>query len=359
MKNKPAHRLAPSGPAQAPRERLAGLDLARWLALAGMVCVNFRLAMAPAGEGDGWLRGLFHLLEGKASSTFVVLAGIGYVLATRSLPPAIVPGWTVRRALFLLVVGTLNLLVFPADIIHYYAVYFLCALPWRRASALWLAAGVGAVAGISAWALMHFDYSQGWDWTALHYTDLWTPPGFVRNLVFNGFHPLLPWLAFFLFGMLLARLDLTARATQSRLALGGIGAVIAAALLARASAGTPVGELLGTGPLPPGPAYLLMGMGTAALVVGTCLLAAARWPDGPWQRVLPAGRMTLTLYLAHIFLGMGVLEAFGALHGSDADVALAAGVFLVVGTCAAWAWSRRVAQGPVEALMRRLTAPRR
>jgi uncharacterized membrane protein YeiB len=288
-----------------------------------------------------------------------VLAGIGYVLATRSLPPASVPGWTVRRALFLLVVGMLNLFVFPADIVHYYGVYFLCGLLWQRAGVPLLATGIVAVAATSAWALVRFDYSAGWDWTALHYADLWTAPGFARNLVFNGFHPLLPWLAFFLFGMLLARLDLNGRRVQAWLALGGIAAMAAAALLARASAGTPVGELLGTGPLPPGPAYVLMGMGTAAFVVGTCLLAAARWPAGPWRHLLPAGRMTLTLYLAHIFLGMGVLEASGALHGSDTDVALAAAVFLAAGTGAAWAWSRRAAQGPVEALMRRLTAPRR
>lgn len=63
--------------------RMHGLDLARYLALAGMVLVNFRLAMAVPAEGDGWLAGFFHLLEGKASATFVTLAGLGLVLATQ------------------------------------------------------------------------------------------------------------------------------------------------------------------------------------------------------------------------------------------------------------------------------------
>ncbi|UXL27310.1 heparan-alpha-glucosaminide N-acetyltransferase domain-containing protein [Stenotrophomonas maltophilia] len=63
--------------------RLHGLDLARYLALAGMVLVNFRLAMAVPAEGAGWLAGFFHFLEGKASATFVTLAGLGLVLATQ------------------------------------------------------------------------------------------------------------------------------------------------------------------------------------------------------------------------------------------------------------------------------------
>ncbi|WP_232533440.1 hypothetical protein [Delftia acidovorans] len=58
--------------------RLAGLDLARYLALAGMVFVNFKQAMHPALQEPGWLLSFFHFLEGKASATFVVLAGLAW-----------------------------------------------------------------------------------------------------------------------------------------------------------------------------------------------------------------------------------------------------------------------------------------
>ena len=110
--------------------RLHGLDLARYLALAGMVLVNFRLAMAVETDGGGWLAGFFHLLEGKASATFVTLAGVGLMLATQRLAwwQASVQTW--RRAVFLAVLGLLNLTVFPADILHYYAVYFALAVLW-------------------------------------------------------------------------------------------------------------------------------------------------------------------------------------------------------------------------------------
>src|SRR5256885_17210658 len=56
--------------------RLAGLDLARYLALAGMVFGNFKPAMHSALQEPGWLLSFFHFLRGTASATFVVLAGL-------------------------------------------------------------------------------------------------------------------------------------------------------------------------------------------------------------------------------------------------------------------------------------------
>lgn len=340
--------------------RIAGLDLARYLALAGMVLVNFRLALHPAQPGPAWLEWLFTALEGKASATFVVLAGLGLALATRSQAPSAARYWTVRRALFLLPIGLLNLLVFPADIIHYYAFYFLLALPWLQSGKRALCLGILGLFGLSSWALLNFDYSAGWDWATLQYAGLWTINGFFRNTFFNGFHPVLPWLTLLLYGMLLAHLPL--QHTHAQWTLAAIGASMAGAafLLARLGQGSAWSWLLGTSPLPPGPGYLLLGMGSASIVISACLLIARHWPEGAWTWVLPAGRMTLSLYLAHIFMGMGLLEELGALDGtwSLPEASLAACAFLAVATPAAWLWTLWKPQGPAESLMRRLTAQR-
>jgi uncharacterized membrane protein YeiB len=328
-------KAARSASAARGRSRLAGLDLARYLALAGMVFVNFKQAMHPALQEPGWLLAFFHFLEGKASATFVVLAGLGLVLASG-----------------------MNLLIFPADIIHYYAVYFVLAIAWLQAGAAALLAGMAAVAALSAWALLHLDYSQGWDWASLSYQGLWEPAGSARNLLFNGFHPVLPWFAFFLCGMLLARLSLAEPRVQWGLVAAGGVLVVAACAVSGLAARSEWAPWLATGPMPPGPAYLLMGLGCASIAIGACLRLADRWPGGPWRGLLPAGRMTLTLYLAHILLGMGLLEAMGALDGSRSlsEVAVAAALYVVIASLAAWAWSKKVAQGPVEWVMRRLTA---
>ncbi|MGF6417186.1 uncharacterized protein ABH900_000647 [Stenotrophomonas sp. AN71] len=340
----------------ADERRLHGLDLARYLALAGMVLVNFRLAMAVEAGSDGWLATFFHLLEGKASATFVTLAGLGLVLATQRQRwmQASVQTW--RRALFLLVLGVLNLTLFPADILHYYAVYFALAVLWLRATPQVLLASIIGVAACSFWALLHWDYSHGWNWQTLDYAGLWQWPGAARNLLFNGFHPLLPWMCFFLLGMLLARLPLSQPRVQRAVLLLGLlllGAGQGVQHLAQGSAWQP---WLGTQPMPPGPAYVLTGAGAGCSVIGACLWFARAWPVEGLAPFTAAGRMTLTLYVGHILLGMGTLEGLGLLDGSASlpAVLLWALLFLVLATGAAWLWSWRFARGPLEAVMRRI-----
>ncbi len=103
--------------------RLAGLDLARFIAFAGMVIVNFKVVTGAEG-GAGFASVLSGALEGRAAATFVVLAGIGLGLAAaRGVSQTI--SVTLKRALFLFALGLLNMLAFDADILHYYAFYFL------------------------------------------------------------------------------------------------------------------------------------------------------------------------------------------------------------------------------------------
>lgn len=338
--------------------RLDGLDLARYLAFAGMVFVNFQLAMHPSTDGFAGLAAMFEFLEGKASATFVVLAGLSLVLATRSKTYRIASRWVLRRSLFLLCVGMLNLLVFPADIIHYYAVYFLLAIPLLRAKPAVLAGTMLLIAVVSSATLLSANYSQGWDWQTLQYRDLWMATGFVRNLFFNGFHPVLPWLALFVYGMVLASLPLQRPSLQWALLLAGLAMGLLASALAHLWHGSELAWLLGTTPMPPGPIYLLMGISSASVVLGACLRLASCWPDGLWRVLLPAGRMTLSLYLAHILIGMGLLEALEMLDGSQSLLvtAIAAVSFLLPATAAAWLWNRKKPHGPVEELMRRLTS---
>lgn len=63
----------------------------------------------------------------------------------------------------------------------------------------------------------------------------------------------------------------------------------------------------------------------------------------------------MSVYIAHIVLGMGALEELGWLQGRSLhDVALAVGLFASLATLGAWAWLRHLRHGPLEALMRRL-----
>ncbi|MDF3415111.1 DUF418 domain-containing protein [Sulfitobacter sp. M57] len=345
---------------QSSGARLEGLDLARYVAFVGMVIVNFKIAMG-AEDQTGLLNNLTTALEGRAAATFVVLAGIGLGLAGRKgLDQTI--SVTVKRAIFLLLLGLLNMTIFDADILHYYAFYFLFGvllLPLANGALFTVLIGLNIVFTLM---ILGLDYDAGWNWDDYTYSGFWTPVGFVRNLFFNGWHPVIPWLGFLVFGIILSRISLAQRATQATLVLGGIVTFAGAGLISGAL-GAQLGqidpelaELVTTEPVPPMPLYMLAGLGAASIVVGICLMVSDHLKTlGLLQLIVPAGRQTLTLYIAHILIGMGTLEALGMLEGqSVANAVVASVLFCLVATLYALVWARWFKRGPIEAAMRKL-----
>ncbi|MGH0004242.1 DUF418 domain-containing protein [Pseudovibrio ascidiaceicola] len=341
--------------------RLEGLDLARFIAFVGMVIVNFSIVMGAEGT-EGMLSNIIHALEGRAAATFVVLAGIGLGLAGMKGELNLTIFTTFKRAAFLLVLGLLNMLIFDADILHYYAFYFLFGallLPVGTRALGWLIAGL---AGAAVLMVLTLDYEAGWNWTDLTYPEFWTPVGFIRNLFFSGWHPVIPWLGFLLFGVMLSRSNLSSTKTQDALMFGGllvfllVNAVSAYLQPLIAMVEPELVDLVTTNPIPPMPFYLMAGTSVASMVVGICLRAAPLLKDLGVLTVLnPAGRQTLTLYLAHILLGMGVMEELGLLGGQTTQTAfLASGIFCTLCVIYAFIWSRYFKRGPIEALMRKV-----
>jgi uncharacterized membrane protein YeiB len=114
-----------SAPSSAPAERVFGFDLARALAIYGMVVVHFSLTKAAERTAPGWLNLALGFLDGRAAATFVVLAGIGVTLmsyrAVKGADPLAISNVRralIRRGLFLLVLGFINLRIWPGDILR-------------------------------------------------------------------------------------------------------------------------------------------------------------------------------------------------------------------------------------------------
>lgn len=342
--------------------RLEGLDVARFLALVGMVIVNFNVVMVNIGDNAGPFAAIAESLQGRAAAVFVVLAGVGLGLNAMRHDWDQTLMTTLRRAAFLLVIGLLNQMIFDADIVHYYAFYFLFGVFFLRASSLFLAFSIaGLVAGFVVLVLL-LDYDAGWRWETYSYRGFWTPEGFVRNLVFNGWHPLVPWFAFLLLGILLSRLNLRNRDIQLRLLAGGgllLGSVTFAShelMHAVADIDAEAAILFTAQPVPPMPLYMLAGGGAACAIIGLCLLLESPLRSlGALQLFTTPGRQTLTLYVAHIVIGMGALEALGMIGGQEAQTSLiAAALFVVVASYVALFWSRYFARGAIEMLMRKV-----
>lgn len=346
--------------------RITGYDIARGFAILGMVIVNFKVVLSSHSSGQFY--DFLSLIDGRASALFVVLAGVGLHFLYRGMGEDIKACRKVlyKRALLLFLLGILILPVWPADILHFYGVYFFLG-------ALFLALDTKnllryAVFFIGVFPLLFFalDYNKGWDWPTLTYEGVFSADGMIRHLFFNGFHPVIPWAAFLLAGLWLGRQDLTQPLLRIRLAVRALVIFI----LAESSAIIAQGFLISEGAeaeqaaflasraiLPPQPFYMLSAGATAFIFIIFCCGLPVLWQRilAPFQSI---GRMALSIYMAHIFLGLGILEGLGFLE-KDTHPAItpfiASIVFITLSMVFAFVWFRYRRAGPLEYLMRRLS----
>jgi len=155
--------------------RIPGIDVARSLAILGMVLVNFKYQMDAAYNGPAWLVWISDRADGRAAALFVVLAGLGVSLRSRRAreDPTTHLGperrALLQRAVLLFGLGLLNLHMWDWDILHFYGVYLALAALLLRLPSLGLAALATAVTaatvGVSPW------YEAEWG------EAFWTVPG--------------------------------------------------------------------------------------------------------------------------------------------------------------------------------------
>ena len=91
--------------------------------------------------------------------------------------------------------------------------------------------------------------------------------------------------------------------------------------------------------------------------VGTLHLNYTGAHEPVWLRLLnTTGQMSLSIYLAHIVVGLGILEELGMLYAQTLAFALAYSLlFIVLSVVFANLWRLKWQRGPLEWLMRRLS----
>ena len=347
--------------------RIAGLDVARALALLGMILVHFDLVVAGALKEPSWLSAAVESCQGRAAATFVVLAGIGGSLgsarARLSDDPALRRAARVsllRRGLFLFVIGCLFMLMWPADILHSYGVWLAlgAALLFARTSIL-IAVALASVA-ISTAFLLTDKFFVHWNLFDLTYNGLWTPVGFLRNLFLDGWNPLFPWFALYVYGLILGRLDLRNRKVRIRLAeaalaMGAIVLIVSKTWAPNLVFSFRPAHLLMIGATPPTPLFIELGACVATLVIMVSIEAANHFPR-LLAPLVSTGQLALTLYIAHVIVGLGTLEEMNRLGGQSLPYAVtAAFIFFTTATLLSHLWRRHFQRGPLEALMRAIS----
>lgn len=360
-------------PARESHPRLVGPDVVRAVALIGVVVMNYHGylngANAIAGDGASFAQRLFDPWEGVLSTrfaaTFVLVAGVGVTLLTNRSrladdAPAISANRLrlVRRG-FLLYFGGLVLdWIWPGTILFFYGALFVIAatLFTLRTRTLLIVAALVAVAaaGLHWWGLSESRDGHDVSWLFSPNTlGVRSPRGLLFDTFVNGTHPLLPWLAFLCVGMVIGRLLPTLPTAQ----LIGIGAVLLAGsyllsdvLTSSDPADVVRNTVLSTRPFDRGLLYTLGALGSSIVAfTGISWLAERYQHTAPVTFLAAAGRMTLTLYVAHVLVFNLFVHELRWVGGTGLDTALVFAITfwalaLVVG---AW-WQRFVGLGPLE-----------
>jgi hypothetical protein len=306
--------------------RLIGLDVARCLALLGMVATHVLDERTAGGDltTAQWLAG------GRASALFAVLAGVSLALMTREplrgRPLALRTTGIAARAVL---IGLLGLLLGGLDtgiavILTYYAVLFVLGLPFTFLGVralLPLTVAWVALAPVVSHLVRPNLPERGFD--SPTFAQLADPGQLVSELLLTGYYPAVPWLAYLLAGLVLGRLDLRDTTLLGGLALGGLSVALLATQVSRTFADPaaavenatgmygvtpPDGDwswLLLVAPHSATPFDLAQTIGSAVLVIALCLLAERLLPrpaNAVLAVVLGAGAATLTLYSLHVVM---------------------------------------------------------
>ncbi|QNG19445.1 DUF418 domain-containing protein [Rhodococcus triatomae] len=376
--------------------RVIGVDIARALAVLGMIAVHTATAQQIGDTA-------FFLLSGRSAILFALLAGVSLALTTGEDAP--LRGGPLRaarrsiaaRALVLLVVGmALVELGSPVMVIlATYAVLFWLVLPvlrwsWQR---LAVAAAVGAVAGpaLSWWIRSAGEPAETFGETPRF--DLFTSGEGIRHLgsvlFVDGAYPVLTWLPFVLAGLAIGRWGVRRdRAPRTLIVVGsalavagyggswlalhgfggydvlvshlevivpGEGAQMLDELLRSSGFGTfgvdPWQWILTASPHSGTPFEVVGSGGVAIAVLGVCLASVTtRAARAGWLSPLVAlGAMPLTVYVGHV-VALAVLIRW-ELFAPSWPMALG---FLVVPVVFAVLWRRVARRGPLEWLLRRV-----
>lgn len=322
-------------------QRLVGLDVARCLALLGMMTAHIVPKMV-----NGRIPWSQRLATGNSAALFAVLAGTSLALLTGGRAPH---GGTRRatdsvaiaaRALMIMTIGFAVDQLHPpgiAVILPYYGLLFVVGIPflWMRPSRLFALGGVWMIAAPVISQLARIPNPTADAGGGLRTLGV---GGLLWRLGITGAYPAFTWAGYLLCGLAVGRLDLRERSRAAWLLMVGVLTAVFATMLSRALTALPSvhAQLLRTWPgahattwavlnsdvgtglpgvTPTGSWWWLVtdaphsgasldlfrSAGIAVAVIGGASLIT-RIRTRAWQVVFGAGAMTLTLYTAHLMM---------------------------------------------------------
>lgn len=358
------------------KNRIVGFDLARAYAILGMFIVNINIVFGSLDDVS--IPGQFlTLFDGNSSSMFVILSGIGISLMSNR------PHYTQKekdeikskirkRSVFLFSGGLMLNFWWPADILHFYGMYMFFAsfiIFYHKRLFLLL-----ACVSILIFHLLFFivPYETGWDFNNFKYIDFYTFKGFFRNLFYNGWNSVFPWISYFLLGMWLGRLNWDIkRNIKYMFSIGCIlffGVMFVTFLAKHYAVNDIIYEYLTADYIPPLLPFMLSTTGFSLIVITSFKyigdIICRKQQLHKITALISMGRLTLTNYIQHLTLGIVILFLLstGSLAELQTKHIMSPAIILVysilyylLSLVFSYLWLQKYKNGPIEMLMRKIS----
>ncbi|WP_461025159.1 heparan-alpha-glucosaminide N-acetyltransferase domain-containing protein [Trueperella pyogenes] len=352
--------------AQRFRGRIRGIDLARGLAILGMIWAHVKPIIYEPGTVSYILS---EIPSGRSSALFAFLAGIS--LAILSGRNVTYTGEQLRHAQLRIVGRAVILLAFAAFlsifptviavILGFYAAWFILAVPFLHWSPKKLGIAAGVVALIGPQIINGFHY--------LSYTfDVFLSGGvnaYLYEVLLTGMYPGLAYMAYVFAGMAIGRLDLNSTAVRLRMLTAGLAISVVGygsgylAAIFMPFEPLPIDDIDAFSLLPKEPTIgpwdffsiephtnttpeVLGNLGFALIVLALCLWLTPL-AKNVFFPIAAVGSMSLTAYVGHAF-GLYFKEDW-FMSMSPTPFLIVAGVVLAF--CTVWALLP-LRRGPLE-----------
>lgn len=354
--------------------RIIGFDLARAYAILGMFIVNFNFSFGALVYPTDLFGHFLNIFTGNSTAIFIICAGMGLSLMTskvsREEEKRKIRSKVLKRSWFLFALGLILFNWWSGDILHFYGGYmhlasFLLFIN-KRLYLLYALLGIIVFHGL----LLIIPIETGWDFNSFRYDDFWSLSGFLRNTFYNGWNSFFPWIAYFLLGMYLGKLNWNSKTLKRIIFLIGLAIFLIIKSL-RFLATNGYFDPFWTNYIqaeyfPPYLPFMLITMGFALMVIPLCMSIGERFSNNKFILLLQkTGQMTLSLYVLHVTIGM-ILLAFltgktytGLLEDELATppvyIFIYAILFYVFSVFFSFLWRKKFNHGPLESLMRKIS----
>lgn len=366
-------------------QRFASLDVARTIALFGIIVLNYHGYLNFQSTNSTTAPSIFerwwHPFEGALANPFpvgfVMVAGMGVaMLFNRDQAVQLRNGdisdirWRLaRRGLFLFTLGYGVEWVWAGTILPYYGAYFLIGsiiATWSARKLIALAVLSTVIAAIvELWRLEQSFDGNLTTWLSPSAPN--TPRDLLIRLFIDYTHPIFPWLMFFIVGILLGRKYHLIAKIRRQVLIASVSATTIAYTANSivndqisddfnngSSAAVRLNHLVSTRPFDRGALYVVASIGVVVAVFMLITILCEKFDDSLIVRLAQTtGQMTLTIYLAHIFIYNIIVNQLGLVTPTGLDTAMTMSIVVYV-AAVVWAnwWSPLFGRGPAERLYR-------